>query len=274
MFDAASRSEAPRLARARGVLGLRFARRGGRTVLADLLQDGCLRARFPRGAGCMAVTLNTTGGIAGGDALETEAVWEPGTHAAIAAAAAERVYRARPADPPARVSTRLAVGASALAEWLPQETILFDQARLDRTLLVELADDADFLGLEALVFGRTARGEYFRRGSLADRFIIRRAGRPVLHDAIRLQDDSAAQLARAACAGGAAAIATLVKLAPDAETRLDALRAVLPDFAAASAWDGMLLARFVAPDGAALRRAVVAALAVLRDTPLPRTWLC
>jgi urease accessory protein len=275
MFDAASRSEAaPALARAQGQLGMRFVVRDGRTVLGTLLQDGCLRARFPRGAGCMAVTLNTAGGMAGGDVLDALVVWEAGASAAVAAAAAERVYRARAADPPARVSTRLVVGAGARAEWLPQETILFDGARLDRRLAVELAPDGDFLGLEALVFGRTARGERFALGSLADRFIVHRDGRPVLHDAIRLCGDVGAVLHRAATAGGAAAVASLVKVAPDAEVLLDALRAVLPDFAAASAWDGMLVARFVAPDGAALRRAIVAALAVLRKDPLPRTWLC
>jgi len=274
MFDAASRSEAPRLARARGRLALRFVRRGAATCLATMLQDGCLRARFPRGQGCMAVTLNTTGGIAGGDAMHTNVIWEMGARASVVAAAAERVYRARPDDPPARVEAQLVLGGGAVAEWLPQETILFDQARLDRTLRVEMAEDADFLGLEALIFGRTARGERLAHGSLADRFIIRRAGRPVLHDAIRLQGDLGALLGHAAIAGTSVAIATLVKLAPDAAARLDAVRAVLPGFAAASAWDGMLVARFAAPDGAALRRAVVGALSVLRAAPLPRTWLC
>lgn len=274
MFDAASRYDAAPLARARGRLGLGFVRRGTGTRLAVLAQDGCLRARFPRGAGCMAVTLNTTGGIAGGDRMETRAVWEAGARAVVVAAAAERVYRARPGDPPARVSTQLELHAGAVGEWLPQETILFDHARLDRRLAVEMAADADFLGLEALVFGRTARGERFAHGSLADRFIIRRAGRPVLHDAIRLAGDPGETLRRRAVAAGAAAVATLVKVSPAASDRLDAIRAVLPDFAAASTWDGMLVARYVAPDGASLRRALVASLAVLRDDPLPRTWLC
>jgi urease accessory protein len=275
MFDVASRSEhAPALARARGRLALRFVRRGGGTVLADLLQDGCLRVRFPRGQGCMAVTLNTTGGIAGGDVMHTSVAWERGARASVVAAAAERVYRARPEDAPARVETRLLLGPGALAEWLPQETILFEQARLDRSLVVEMEPDADFLGLEALVFGRTARGERFAHGSLADRFIVHRGGRPVLHDAIRLSGAVGDVLGRAAVAADAAAVATLVKVAPDAEPLLARLRAVLPDFAAASAWDGMLVARFVAPHGAALRRGIVAALGVLRDDPLPRTWLC
>lgn len=276
MFDAASRSDpAPRLARADARLVLRFARRGHATVLADLRQEGSLYARFPRGAPTTAVTLNNGGGIAGGDRLSIIARWDSGTRATVTAAAAEKIYRARPADAPAAVRTALAIGAGAAAEWLPQETILFDGARLDRTLSVEMAGDARFLGLEALILGRTARAERFTHGSLADRILIARDGRPLLHDAIRLQGDVAGVLDRAATAHGAAAIGTIVLVAPGAEALLNPLRGVLPaSGAAASAWDGMLVARFVQPDGAALRAAVVAALKMLRDDPLPRTWLC
>ena len=53
--------------RARGALSLAFRRRGPISCLADLRQEGCLKARFPRPDGGMqVVTLNTSGGIAGG----------------------------------------------------------------------------------------------------------------------------------------------------------------------------------------------------------------
>ena len=81
-----------------------------------------------------------------------------------------------------------------------------------------------------------------------------------------------------AIAGGARAMATLVHVAPDAETALDGVRAALADTmgeAGASAWNGMLVARILAADAAVLRRAVIAALQVLRGgRPLPRVWLC
>jgi urease accessory protein len=64
-------------------------------------------------------------------------------------------------------------------------------------------------------------------------------------------------------------------VAPDAAERLDTLREALPDGAAASAWNGMLVARIVAADGACLRAAIVAGLASLRGgRPLPRVWTC
>jgi urease accessory protein len=264
--------------RARGTLRLALKRRDGATVLDALRQEGCLKVRFPRteqDAWAGAVTLNTAGGIAGGDQLSTCIKAGPGTAATIASQAAERVYRALPGTV-ADVSTSLHVAAGAALEWLPQETILFDRCAARRRLEVELAGDAWFLGVEQLVFGRTAMGETVRSASFRDLIQLRRDGRLILHDAIRLDGPVQALLDRAATGNGARATATLVHAAPGAAWLLDPLRAALAGWeAGASAWDGMLVARVVAADGACLRRAVVAGLNVLRDgRPLPRVWLC
>ena len=110
------------------------------------------------------------------------------------------------------------------AEWLPQETILFDRCAVRRRLRIELADDAWFLGVESLVFGRAAMGEAVEHASLRDVYEMRRGGRLLLHDAIRLEGEVAATLRRPAIADGARAVATLVYVARDAETMLDPLR--------------------------------------------------
>lgn len=281
MSAAAFRSEHPRSAhqRATGDLRITFRRRGDITALADLRQEGCLKARFPRPVGWTeAVTLNTSGGIAGGDVLSTSLTVEAGARASFAAQAAERFYRALPGDPPALVRTAIAVGAGASAEWLPQESILFDGCALDRRLEADLAADAWFLGVECLVFGRALMGETVRTARLRDLIQVRRAGRLLLHDAVRFDGQVAAVLDRPAAAGGGRAVATLVHVAPDAETLLDDLRAAwvdAPAQAAASAWNGLLVGRVVAQNGACLRRAIVAGLQVLRGgRPLPRVWLC
>jgi urease accessory protein len=263
--------------RARGVLALAFRRRGAATVLADLRQEGCLKARFPRAPGGLeAVTLNTSGGVAGGDRMRTEISLAEGTVATVAAQAAERFYRTLPADQPAHIRTTIQLSDGASLDWLPQDSILFDGAAVDRVLAVEMAADACFLGVESLVFGRAAMGERVRTARLADTITVRRAGTPVLHDAIRLQGEVDAVLARPAVAGGARAVATIVLVAPDAEARLDGLRAALAGAeAGASAWNGMLLARILAADGSALRRAVTAGLDCLRGgRTLPRVWMC
>jgi len=278
MYDTASRSEAGTLQRARGELHVSFRRRGDATVLADLRQVGCLKARFPRvepDAWTTAVMLNTSGGIASGDHLRAAFEIANGAQVTIAAQAAERFYRAVPESEPADVRTRVIVGGGAAAEWLPQETLLFDRCVVDRRLDVELAADASFLGVEALVFGRVAMGEHLEHASLRDQIRIRRCGRLLLRDTVRLDGEVAATLRRRAVAGGARAVATVVHVAPDAEAHLDAVRAVLPLEGGASAWNGLLLARILAPTGGGVRRALTAVLGIIRGLrPLPRVWSC
>ncbi len=281
MFDVASRSDFPHLQRATGELRVSFKRRDERTVLDDLRQVGCLKLRFPRvepSEWTSAVMLNTSGGVAGGDRLDGVFELHAGTRASITAQAAERFYRALPGSDAAFVRNRLSVAAGACGEWLPQETILFDRCAVDRRLDVDLADDSWFLGVELLVFGRAAMQEHVAQAWLRDGIRVRRGGRWLLHDAVRLEGEVDATLQRASIAGGARAMATLVHVAPQAEAALDGVRAALTDMAGeagVSAWNGMLVARILAAGAAPLRRAVIAALAVLRaPRPLPRVWLC
>ncbi len=261
--------------RARGQLRL-LLKGGARTSLDVLYQQGCLKARFPRPvAWHETVLLNTAGGVAGGDRLAVEIGAGPGTQATVTTQAAERFYRALPGTT-AHVRTTVTVAAGAALEWLPQETILFNQCALDRVLTVDLATDSWFLGVEALVFGRTAMGESVINASLHDRIVLRRGGRLVRQEATRLMGPVQALLDRPACGGGARAVATLLHAAPAAGQLLDALRVALAPFdAGATLQDGVLAARIVASDGACLRRAIVAGMATLRGgRPVPRVWEC
>jgi urease accessory protein len=276
MSAAASPSDS-RHQRARGELRIDMRLRGDTTALADLYQQGCLKARFPNPAGWTeAILLNSSGGIAGGDRMQTHIRVHPGAAASFAGQAAERVYRALPDDAPAHVRTHISVEAGGAAEWLPQETILFESCGLDRVLDIDIAEDGWFLGVECLVFGRTAMGEQVHTARLRDTIRIRREGRLILHDAIRLEGAVAETLTHKAVADAGCCMATLVHAAPDATTRLDALRSAWTDAeAGASAWNGMLVGRIVAQDGACLRRMVVAGLQALRaGRALPRVWTC
>ena len=196
--------------------------------------------------------------------------------ATVAGQAAERFYRALPGDAPSRLRTDITLAESAALDWLPQEAILFDACSLDRALAVEMAADARFLGVESLVFGRAAMGEHVHTARIRDTIRVRRDGALILHDAIRVPEHVEEALARPAIGGGTRAVATLLLVAPDAAARLEGLRAALDAYeAGASAWNGMLLARILAPDAATLRLAVVAGLNCLRDgRNLPRVWMC
>ena len=206
MYDGACLSEPSLLQRAVGELRVAVKRSGPETVLDELRQAGCLKARFPRRLvpGWMdIVMLNTGGGVAGGDRLDLSIGVGAGAQATIAAQAAERFYRARAGDAPSKVRTHLTVEAGAALEWLPQETILFDQSAVDRRLEVDLAADARFLGVETIVFGRTAMGELVRQGWLRDLIRVRRGGDLLLHDAIRIDgDDRRHVAARRRCRRG------------------------------------------------------------------------
>lgn len=296
MYDGGCLSEPSLLQRAVGELRVAVKRSGPETVLDELRQAGCLKARFPRRVvpGWMdIVMLNTGGGVAGGDRLDVSIAVGASAQATIAAQAAERFYRARAADAPSKLRTRLAVEAGAALEWLPQETILFDQSAVDRRLEVDLAADARFLGVETVVFGRTAMGERVGQGWLRDLIRIRRDGDLLLHDAIRIEGEIDATLQQAAVGAGAKVVATIVYVAPDTTEKLTDLRATAlsppppsasfplsppahePTEAAATVRNGMLIARILGPNSASVRRTVIAALTVLRENrSLPRVWLC
>ena len=221
------------------------------------------------------VTLNSAGGVAQGDVLETAVTAGPATRLTVASQAAERFYRS-PGGVPARVRTTLHVEPGAALEWLPQETILFDGCALDRRLEIDLAPDAWFLGVETLVFGRALMGETVQQALLHDTIRVRQGGALLLHDAIRFDGPVQAVLDRAAVASGSRAVATLIHAGPDAAAQVEGLRAALsPWQAGASVMGNLLLARIVAHDGACARAAIVAGLAALRGgRPLPRVWSC
>jgi len=268
-----------KLQRAQGELRIAWRNRAGTTALADLRQQGCLKARFPRPSGwAEAVMLNSSGGVAAGDQLRTRLEVGANARATFTAQAAERFYRARPQDPPATVHTTLSVAEGASAEWFPQETILFDHAALTRTLSIDLAASSWFLGVETLVFGRALMGETVHHLRLRDTITIRRAGQLELHDAIRLEGPAANILAHSASTGGAVATATIIHAAPTAATMLAPLRAAwenTPAEAAASTWNGLLVGRIVAKDSATVRATVVRGLEALRGMrPLPNVWSC
>ncbi|WP_428531124.1 urease accessory protein UreD [Rhodopila sp.] len=279
MFDGGCPSEVTLLQRAVGELHVAFKRFGAETVLQDLRQVGCLKARFPRRVtpGWIdMVMLNTGGGVAGGDRLDVSVDVAPGCQATLSAQSADRFYRALVADAPSQVRTRLTVEADAALEWLPQETILFDRSALDRRLEIDLADNARFLGVETVVFGRTAMGERVQQGWLRDLVRLKRSGELLLHDAVRIDGPIDELLRRTAIGAGAVASATLIYAAPDAAARLDAVRAALGAAdAATSVWNAMLVARILGADSASVRATVIAVLATLRDDrPLPRVWFC
>jgi urease accessory protein len=244
--------------------------------LVRLRQAGGAKILCPRNhqdAAFEAVLLNTAGGLAGDDHLCWNVTAGRGAVMRVTTQTAERVYRSNGGD--ALVETRLQAGPGAALEWLPQETILFDRAKLSRTLSIDLAEDAGLLAVEAVVLGRRAFGERVRSGSLRDHWRVRRGGRLIHADSVRIDGDIAALLDRPGTLGGAQAFATLL-LAGAAQIPIDDLRAMLPAGegldAAASALPHVTLVRMIAAHGDILRPALAGLLHALRGAALPRVW--
>lgn len=272
--DAARR--APARQRSQGWVRVTAAASGGRTHLADLAESGSMRARMPRvPEGLEAALVNTAGGVACGDHFSIAGETGEGASLILATPAAEKVYRSD--GEAARIDVRLAAGAGSTLHWLPQETILFDAARLVRRYQVDVAPNAHFLSFEAVVCGRRARGEAMREGLISDQWRLRRGGELIYADAFRIAGAIADQLARPAIGKGAAAFATCLYVAPDAEARLEEVRDLLAGSACecgASAWNGLLAVRWLAADIETLRRDATSFLMGFRGAAMPRVWAC
>ena len=203
--------------------------------------------------------------------MATEVSLAAGCRAVVTTQACEKIYRASSGT--AEVRNRIAVGEGGRLDWLPQETILFDGARLARRLEAELAPGAELLLVEATIFGRSARGETVRSGLFVDRWRIRQDDRLLFADDLRFDWSDPNLLKRPAVLGGAVAMATILFVTEEPARHLSLLRSIIGESGGATAFGGKLVARMVARSGAALRKTLVPALVALRNgASLPKFW--
>lgn len=262
----------PRHQRARGIGRLVTQTHGGRTRIDTLFQEGCAKIRLPHthDASLQAVLINTAGGLTGGDDVAWAVDASEGARVVLTTQACERVYRSLGDD--AKVRTKLTVAAGAHLDWLPQETILFEGARLDRGLDVDLANGASLFAIEAILLGREAMGESARGARLTDNWRIRRNGRLIHAEATRLSADPL-ERDNLSLLDGSTAFATLLYVGTDAERRLERVRAMLSGRAGASVIGERLVVRAIAQSGLALRKLITPIIAELSGAgTLPRLW--
>ena len=282
MSGAERLADAGRDGRGAGLARIGFRSAGGATRLVLLEQRTPLRVLFPRVPGgdvVEAVLINTGGGVIGGDRLEVAVQAGPGARVRATTQAAEKIYRS--AGPSCALEVRLAAGRDAWLEWLPQETILFDGCRIRRQLVLDLAPGARALAGEVVVFGRAAHGESLTWGSVSDRWWLRRGGRLLWADGLRLEGALAPCLAAPFGFAGARAMATLVLAAEDAVAWLEPARALGGAGEVTSGLTclpGVLIGRWLGIDAQAVRAAYGAFVARLRalvaglPPRLPAMW--
>lgn len=272
MFDA---MPSPQMQRSFGTAKAAFSLRGGRTALDDLAQVGSAKAMLPKvfSATPEVVFLNTSGGLTGGDSLTYALNIGAGAQVMATTQTAERAYAST--SEAARVQVAMQVGAGGHLDWLPQETILFEDAHLSRQTHIDLAEDASALLVESLVLGRQAMGEAPRAARLTDQRIIRRQGRPFWAETLRVDAGVLAQAVSPALLGGAHALAVVAYIAQGAEDVAAKLRALPVQDGAAmavSGWNGRCIIRITATDGWPLRAQIIRVITTLRTAPMPRVW--
>lgn len=258
--------------RAIGAASLEVAAQG----LARLHQAAPLRLLFPTpdpGQPLEAVLVNVAGGLAGGDSLEARVTLREGSRALVTTPAAEKIYRSLGED--SRIATQIEVGTGAVLEYLPQEAILFEGARLYRSMDAHVSPGGTLLAAESVVLGRIARGEAWRSGSLRDSWRLRQGGRLIWADALALD---AAQRDAPFGLNGADSLGMVLLLAEDAARHRELARE-LAQGAASLVRPGLLLLRFLGSAGGvrgamatAIREMRAAALG--RPKSLPRLWTC
>ena len=255
-----------------------------RTDVVDVYQKFPIRIMCPTigdGAAREAVIVNAAGGIAGGDRLEFEVTALGNALVTVTSQAAEKIYRSL--DQPAQVVTKLKARDAAKLAWLPQETIVFNSARIHRQTEIDLSTGAELMALEWLVLGRTAHGEEVVRGHIRDRWLVRRDGRLVWADSFLVAEETFPHLRRKALLSDYKAIGTLLYFGPHLDRRLEMLREAAQSLAcncAATVVSGLIVVRLAAETSFELRIALICMLQRFgRDGDggpfrVPKMWSC
>jgi urease accessory protein len=258
----------------------------GRSVLTDLYQRAPCRVLFPSTAAdepVEAVLLTTSGGLTGGDRTRVGIIIGSNAQVTVTTQAAERIYRALPCDAAASVQVEMRVDDGAWAEWLAQETIVFEGSRLRRLFTADIAATGRLLAVESLVFGRTAMGEHFNTGLLHDAWRIRRHGKLLWADALHLEGNVRELRGTPFGFGKSVACATVLYVGADAAQQLGTARQLLEQCklpSGTTSLDGFLLARIMADDAAALRATVMKLIGGIRHAVAslparaPQVWYC
>lgn len=268
----------------RGHADIRFARRDTITRLTHLAHHEPLRVLFSQpaqGDVAQATLVNMSGGLIAGDALDIHFAVDENAAAICVASAAEKIYRST--GDTSHIAVDLRAAQNSWVEWLPQETIFFNGARLRRTTRLHLAQGARILAGEFLVLGRIASGEIVTDGYLRDAWEVRQDGRLIWADALRIDGNFAAIENAKVGLNGARALATLVYAGMGASEMFEPARDLQQTstagvLASATCVNAVLVMRWLAMEPQILRAALGNFWAAFRHqaaglpAALPRIW--
>ncbi|MFZ9013391.1 MAG: urease accessory protein UreD [Alphaproteobacteria bacterium] len=278
MFDADSVSD-DQLQRSHGAARLAFANRDNRNSIVERYASAPVRILTPSVQGGIpeAVLANTSGGIAGGDTSHVDILVAQNAQALVTGQAAEKIYRS--IDMPASIRTVIKIEDGSTLEYLPQESILFDGAKLNRAVNISLGARSCLLLSEMFVLGRWAMNEDFTRGIFLDRWSIDVAGQPIWREGLRVEG-GLSSLRSSLGFANARALATIFYAGANAAEVLGLARDVIGPMGGATIVRGMLVVRMLGNEAGLLKQqlgeiiSIIRAAALGRPAEVPRVWRC
>ena len=261
--------------RARGFVKLSAKYVEGRSRIDKLHQSGSLKVLFPRNqtSFLQAVTVNTAGGATGGDQFKIDATVKKNARLTLTTQAAERAYMAQEFTA-ASIQNKVTVEKNAQLHWMPQETILFENSNLSRSLVIDMHETSKCLLVEPLVFGRIASGERLNSVKIRDHIEIRKNGYIHFLEKLFLSNNITEHLRSATIANGANVMVLVVYIGSDAGKLLPVVRSMLPETAGASlVKKDTLVLRALAPNSYEMRHFLIPVLKRLSGNLLPKPWM-
>ena len=264
-------SECVKMQRARGHLSFRV----GQKRVLRMFQSGSAKLMLPKTYSDMmeAVILNTSGGMTDGDILNIDVEAE-GCALVMTTQTAERVYRSV-GTKPAKIQINLSVSAKADLHWLPQETIVFNESKFERTLKINLSSCSNCLVAETIVLGRQAMGENVYDCHLIDNWRVFRDGNLFHAESLRLSDEVSKIITAPAGGNGATLLSTILYIGDNLEQIVDSVSDVIkqsPSNCAVSCWNDRLIIRLISSHSASARRDIKKLILAIRKQPMPRVW--
>jgi urease accessory protein len=258
-------------------LKLGFVHKNGKTVLSQRQHRGPLtvqRPFYPEGGVCHVYLLHPPGGVVAGDSLTIEANAGTDSTALLTTPAAGKFYRSEGKQ--ARQQVLLTVEEDASLEWLPQETIVYQGARVESALRLEIKNSSRFIAWDVVALGRPAANEGFDEGFITMNWQILRDG--VLCYRERLQIDATAFKARWGLQGHSS-FGTLFAYPCDA-TQLEVIQALIGEHPsrAVTRIDELLICRALDARADVLRDSFQQVWQILRTDSVkqtactPRIW--
>jgi len=171
-------------------LNVEFSAKSVKTVPSSIKHFGPLRVQrpfYPENDGCCHLyLLHPPGGVAGGDVLEIDISSNDNANSLITTPGATKIYRS---NTKSSINQHLRLGSNAVLEWMPQETILFNEAKTEINTRIDLLDSSQLFYWDILCFGMPVNNARFDSGQCRQSLQFWKNDIPLLIEKMDIEGD-------------------------------------------------------------------------------------